>query len=99
MLDPVAIVSTSGTVIETIQVGGTSVDREESHRRAAGARNCCIAVCSVAPGAGTGPAEEVLGPGICGGCGAIEGGAQTENFVDFVLYRGKQDAGAKAVGR
>src|SRR6266851_7174756 len=91
MGNPVAVVSTIVAVIELIQVGGTAVDREEGGRGAA-ARVCGGGVRSVAPDAGAGPAEEVLGPGVRGSCSAIERGAQTENFVDLMLHRGRQVA-------
>src|SRR6266850_6752639 len=90
MGNPVAVVSTIVAVIELIQVGGTAVDREEGHRCAA-ARVCGGSVRSEAPDSGAGPPEEVLGPRIGGCCSAMERGAQTEKFVDFMLHRGSQD--------
>ena len=90
MGNPVAVVPTIVAVIELIQVGGTAVDREEG-RRDAGTRVCGGCVRSEAPGAGAGPAEEVLGPGIRGSCSATERGAQTENFIDFMFHCGRQD--------
>ena len=93
MRDPVAVVSAIIAVVEIIQIRRTAVDGKESRGSAAPAGVRRRRVRGVTAGAGTMPAEKVLGPGISGGCGAIEGGAQTENFIDLVFYRGEQEAG------
>src|SRR6266404_480858 len=90
MGNPIPVVAAIITVVELVQLGDAAVDGEEGRRNTAGVCGRCVR--SVAPDAGTRPAEEIFRPWVRRSSSTIEGGTQTEDFIDLMLDHCRQVA-------